>query len=136
MTHIIKSKAEPTTTRIKRLLELLSPYSFNLYYIKGKDMILSVFLSRQKHDDSNLCEIIPILFNMQGIWQATYYNLGKGNVGKYLTPSCSQAKSSGIKLSEVNGVWNGLDWNIHPEKQVLMPTVGTKAKEASQINHW
>ena len=35
ITHIMRSKAEPTTTRIKRLIELLSPYSFNLYY-KGK----------------------------------------------------------------------------------------------------
>ena len=43
--HIIKSTAEPTTTRIKRLLELISSYSFNLYYVKGKDMILSDFLS-------------------------------------------------------------------------------------------
>ena len=40
ITHIMKSKVEPVTTRIKRLLELLSSYSFNLYYIKGKDMIL------------------------------------------------------------------------------------------------
>ena len=39
LTHIIKSKAEPATTRIKRLLELISSYSFNLYYIKGKDMV-------------------------------------------------------------------------------------------------
>ena len=46
LTHIIKSKAEPATTRIKRLLELISSYSFNLYYMKGKDMILSDFLSR------------------------------------------------------------------------------------------
>ena len=38
--HIIKSKAEPATIRIKRLLELISSYSFNLYYIKGKDMVL------------------------------------------------------------------------------------------------
>ena len=45
--HIIKSKAEPATARIKRLLELISSYSFNLYYMKGKDMILSDFLSRQ-----------------------------------------------------------------------------------------
>ena len=44
--HIIKSKAELTMTRIKRLLENLSSYSFNLYYIKRKDMILSDFLSR------------------------------------------------------------------------------------------
>ena len=43
ITHIMRSKAEPATTRIKRLIELLSPYSFNLYYIKGKDMVLSDF---------------------------------------------------------------------------------------------
>ena len=42
--HIIKSKMEPATTRIKRLLELISSYSFNLYYMKGKDMTLSNFL--------------------------------------------------------------------------------------------
>ena len=34
--HIIKSKAEPATTRIKRLIELISSYSFNVYYIKEK----------------------------------------------------------------------------------------------------
>ena len=39
LTHIIKNKAEPTTTRIKRLLVLISSYSFNLYHIKGKYMI-------------------------------------------------------------------------------------------------
>ena len=43
--HIIKSKVEPATTRIKRFLELISSNSFNLYYMKGKDMILSDFLS-------------------------------------------------------------------------------------------
>ena len=46
ITHIMKSKIGPATNRIKRLLEILSSYSFNLYYIKGKDMILSDFLSR------------------------------------------------------------------------------------------
>ena len=43
--HTMKSKAVPANTPIKRLLELLSAYSFNLYYIKGKDMVLSNFLS-------------------------------------------------------------------------------------------
>ena len=42
----IMSKAEPATTSIKRLLELISLYSFNLYYMKGKGMTLSYFLSR------------------------------------------------------------------------------------------
>ena len=45
LTHIIKSKVELATTRIKRLLELISSCSFILYYMKGKDMILSDFLS-------------------------------------------------------------------------------------------
>ena len=39
LTHNIKSKAEPATARIKRLLGLISSYTFNLYYIKGKNMM-------------------------------------------------------------------------------------------------
>ena len=60
LTHIIESKAELATPRINRLLELISLYSFNSYYMKGKDMILSDFLSRQMHNNSNPHEIIPI----------------------------------------------------------------------------
>ena len=73
--QIIRSKVEPATTRIKKLLEVLSSYSLNLYYIKGKDMILSDFLSRQKVDDSNTCEIIPISFTMRTVLQDRYYSL-------------------------------------------------------------
>ena len=65
LTHIIKSKVEPATIRIKGLLELISPYSFNLCYIKGKDMVLSDFLSGHNNDNNNPHEIIPISFNMQ-----------------------------------------------------------------------
>ena len=64
LTYIIKNKMEPVTTRIKRLLEFISSYSFNLYYMKGKDMILSDFLSQQNNDDSNPNKIIPISFDM------------------------------------------------------------------------
>ena len=73
ITHIIRSKAEPATTRIKRLLELLSPYSFNLYYIKGKDMILNDFLSRQKTDDSNPHKLIPISFTLRNQLDNHFY---------------------------------------------------------------
>ena len=31
LTHMIKNKVEPATARMKRLLELISSYSFNLY---------------------------------------------------------------------------------------------------------
>ena len=104
LTHIIKSKAEPTTTRIKGLLEPLSSYSFNLYYIKGKDMILSDFLSRQTHDDSNPHEIIPISFSMQNLLHARYYNIDEDSSGRYLVQTGSQAKPSGIKLLAVHSV--------------------------------
>ena len=75
LTHIIKSKAAPATARIKRLLELISWYSLNLYYVKGKDMILSNFLSRQTHDNSDLHDIIPISFNMHNTLNERYYKI-------------------------------------------------------------
>ena len=69
LTHIIKSKVEPATTRIKRLLELINSYSCNLYYMKGKDMILSDFFSCQNNDDNNPSEIILISFNTYSIFR-------------------------------------------------------------------
>ena len=75
ITHIMRSKAEPATTQIKRLLELLSPYSFNLYYIKGKDMVLSDFLSRQKTDDSNPHELIPISVSLRDQVSDYFYQI-------------------------------------------------------------
>ena len=75
LTQIIKSKTEPVTPRIKRLLELISSYSFHLYYMKGKDMILSVFFSRQMNDDSSPHEIIPTSFDMYKTLHETYYSI-------------------------------------------------------------
>ena len=104
ITHIMRSKAEPATTRIKRLIELLSPYSFNLYYIKGKDMVLSNFLSRQRNDDSNPYEIIPISFTLKSLAHDHFYQFNSMNeisemeTNKYLIQTRSQAKSSGIKV--------------------------------------
>ena len=80
MMHIMRSKMEPATNKIKRLLEILSSYSFNLYYIKGKDMILSNFLSRQHGDDSDPHQIIPISFNIKEILKENYQNHGTDKV--------------------------------------------------------
>ena len=79
LVHILKSKTEPATTRIKRLLEILSTYSFNLYYMKGKDMILSDFLSRQEIDNSDPHEIIPISFDMKAILNKKCYKIEEEN---------------------------------------------------------
>ena len=40
-------------------------------------MILSDFLSRQNHNDSNPHEIIPIPFNMHNLLHEKYYDIGK-----------------------------------------------------------
>ena len=83
LVHILKSKTEPATPRIKRLLEVLCAYSFNLYYMKGKDMILSDFLSRQEIEKTDLHEIIPISFDMKAILNDQCYKLEEEN-SKYL----------------------------------------------------
>ena len=125
LTHIIKSKAEPATTRVKRLLELIGSYSFNLYYMKGKDMILSDFLLWQRNDDSDPSEIIPISFNAYNILEENR-NLGmcEKNEGKFLIQMCSQAKTSGTTLPEVHRVRKKLDPNVRPEKQHALPKKG------------
>ena len=100
ITHIMRSKAEPATTRIKTLLELLSPYSFNLYYVKGKDMVLSDFLSRQKTDESSPHELIPLSFTLRSQVDNHFYQINSGidqpKTNEYLVQTRSQAKSSSI----------------------------------------
>ena len=61
--YIMKAKTLPATTRIMRLLEILSGYAFNLYFVKGKDMKICDFLSRIDVDRGNPGEVIPISFN-------------------------------------------------------------------------
>ena len=58
---------EPAINRIKRQLEVLSSYSFNLYYIKGKDMVLSDYLSRQMGDKSDPHKVMSISFDIKDV---------------------------------------------------------------------
>ena len=86
-------------------------------------MVLSDFLSRQNNDDSNPHEIVPISFNMHKVLQENYYN-----IGNYLVQTKSQARSSGIKLTEVHGMRKNLDPNIKLEKQHANPIKGSVVK--------
>ena len=115
ITQIMRSKVELATNRIKRLLEVLSAYSFNLYYIKGKDTILSDFLSRQDPGDEDTKEIIPISFNMRLVLQDKYYNVSE-NEEKYMVQTRSQTKASGVQLPEVYGSRKSLDPHRIPER--------------------
>ena len=78
-------------------------------------MILSDFLLRQKHNNSNPHEITPISFNMSNILQEKYYNIG--NSTRYLVQTWCQAKCSKIKLPEVHDISKSLNPNVQPEKQ-------------------
>ena len=114
LTHIIKSKAELATTRIKRLLELISLYLFNLNYIKGKDMILSDFLSRQTHDDSSARDIIPISFNMHNTLHERYYKTETKE--RYLVHTFSN-KIKQSKITRRPWCKEIIDTNLLPENR-------------------
>ena len=131
ITQIMRSKVKPATNRIKRLLEVLNAYSFNLYYIKGKDMILSDFLSRQDPGDENTKEIIPISFNIKTVLQDKYYNVGE-NEEKYMVQTRSQMKVSGKQLPEVHGSRKRLDAHRIAEKQP-QPIVGLDVERKPRI---
>ena len=68
LTYILNSKKEPPTLRLRKLIEILSEYSFKVKFMKGKDMHVSDFLSRHPDaDNSPANEIIPISFQMKEI---------------------------------------------------------------------
>lgn len=65
LVQIVKSKNEPCTNRLRKLLLKLSDYTFQLGYQKGSDLVLADFLSRApRDDDSEIERIEPISFAM------------------------------------------------------------------------
>ena len=78
--HIVKGNAGLTTNYDKKVVRNIKFLLHLTYTLQKEKMILIYFLSRQKHDDSNPHEIIHISFNMQGILQTRYYNLGEENL--------------------------------------------------------
>ena len=97
--------------------------------MKGKDMILSDFLSQQKNDDSDPSEIIPISFNAYDVLEENRnIDIHERNDEKYLIQTCSQAKTSSTKLPEVHRVRKELNPNLGPERQHAMPKQGITEK--------
>ena len=73
LTCTMKGKPEPATNCIKRLLEVLSSYKFNFYYLECKDIVLSDFLSRMEGDKSDPHEVIVISINSHPILTGHYF---------------------------------------------------------------
>ena len=113
--QIMNAKTEPATTRIMRLLDRLSAYSFNLYYVNGRDMILQDYLSRHRQKDLDPTELIPISFCCMQI----YRGLLDENIGKevYGIRTRASAQAAGEKVGEVHGADKRLDPYHKPEHQ-------------------
>ena len=124
--QIMKAKTEPATTRIMRLLDRLSAYSFNLYYVKGRDMILSDYLSRHRQKDLDPSELIPISF----CCLKTYRSIIDDRIGEeiFCIKTRASAKASGETVGEVHGADKPLDPNYKPEHQSKskLPSVAGK----------
>ena len=101
VTQILKAKTEPASNRIMRLLDRLSAYSFNLYYLKGKDMILADYLSRNRDDDEDPAELIPVSF------------CKIRDIDEFCVATRASVKASGETVPEVHGVDKELDPHIN-----------------------
>ena len=118
---IVKAKKPPATNRIANILNDLAGYNFNLYYVKGKDLLLTDFLSRSPTDTSNPHKLQHISFEPRVILNAFY----KDQMDSYNIGTRSSYKKEGIVAPEVHGANKTLDPNIIPEKAHTTHTRGT-----------
>ena len=90
-------------------------------------MVLSDFLSRQKTDDSNPHEIIPISFTLRSQVDNHFYEINneidQPKTDKYLVQTRSQAKSSSIKVPGIHGTNKGLNPHVKLGKQKPLPSL-------------
>ena len=107
VTQILKAKTEPASNRIMRLLDCLSAYSFKLYYLKGKDMILADYLSRHHNEDEDPSDLIPISF------------CRLRDVEHFCVGTRASLRARGEMVPEVHGVEKELDPHMKPEQQYL-----------------
>ena len=111
VTQILNAKTEPATTRIMRLLDRLAVYSFNLYYVKGRDMIMVGYLSHHWTKDSDTSELIPISFCPI----TTYHKCLEKNA--YCIGTRASAKAASEVAPKVHGADKPLESNLKPEHQ-------------------
>ena len=68
LVHIMNGKKEPPTLRLKKLIENLSDFKFDIKFLRGKDMFVSDFLSRHLDSEESCNDpIIPVAFLMKEI---------------------------------------------------------------------
>ena len=94
-------------------------------------MVLSDILFRQKTDNSNPHEIIPISFILKTLSHEHFYQfnnmtkISETETNKYLIQTRCQAKSSGIKVPEIHDVSKGINPHVRLERQRPLPMLPT-----------
>ena len=111
--QIMKAKTEPATTRIMRILGRLSAHSFNLHYVRGRDMILLDYLSRHRQKDLDPSELIPISFCCLKVYRS--FIAAKIVDDIFCVKTRASAKASGEIVGEVHRADKPLDPNYKPE---------------------
>ena len=104
VTQILKAKIELASNKIMRLFDHLSAYSFHLYYLKGKDMILADYLSRHCHEDEDPSDLIPVSFCRMR------------DVETFCVGTRASLRAKGEMVPEVHGVEKELDPHMKPEQ--------------------
>ena len=127
--QIMKAKTEPATTRIMRLLDRLSAYSFNLYYVKGHDMILADYLSRHRTRDKDPSELIPISFCSLEIYRSMI-ETGDCQTEKYHIHTRAKAREAGETVPDVHGAHKPIDPSYKPEHQSKSTLESVKANRS------
>ena len=109
--QIMKAKHHPVSPCVEVLLEKMLSDPFNLYYVKGKDLILADFLSCIRSDHSDPNEVIPISFvDMKA-------RLGHPALRFHGCVTRSTAKREGLVMPTIHSSDKILDPHRKPEHQ-------------------
>ena len=122
--QIMKAKHPPVTTRVETLLEKMLAAPFNLYYVKGKDLILADFLSHIHSDRSDPNEVIPISFVDMAARHKHLVLTFNGRVTR------SSTKKAGLEMPPIHGSDKPLDPHRKPEYQ---PTLQPQPKRILDV---
>ena len=105
--QIMNGKDEPKG-RLKTILPKIFQYTFRLYYVKGKDLILADYFSRIPADQRRAEEVIPISF--LNLMQPDYKQFCPMTIRR-------RATAGGVVVPKVHGVDKELDPHVKPEHQ-------------------
>ena len=127
--YIMKAKHPPTTDRIIRLLFGLNFFTFHLYYVKGKDVILCDFLSRISADKGDPMDLVPVAFNVLTILEEKY-----NHMSDFKVMTREQRAAAGLNAPPpVYGAQKAVDPNLKPETQAARSRKDTAINQPNQV---